>query len=195
MIAGEKPHAVIVVGTHHYSPQKSMPDFAGELERLGFETTVINPDWDPEKDERGVPGLEALENADVGIFFMRFLKLENEQLGHITKFVESGKPVVCFRTSFHAFNYPKDHPNAAIENVFRSYRIETKDGKTFEGFNQNEDGRTITLLSMGGAKQDIPIKSIQSAGYIEGKSVMPDLTGGLTAQQVASIVAYLKTVK
>ena len=54
-----------------------MPEFAAELERLGFQTTVINPDWDPEKDKRGLPGLEALEKADVGIFFVRFLKLED----------------------------------------------------------------------------------------------------------------------
>ena len=28
---GEKPHAVFVVGTHHYSPQKSMPMLASEI--------------------------------------------------------------------------------------------------------------------------------------------------------------------
>ncbi len=55
----EQPHAVIVVGTHHYSPHRSMPMFASELQKLGFRTTVINPDWDPEKDERGLPGIEA----------------------------------------------------------------------------------------------------------------------------------------
>ena len=57
---GEKPNAVFVVGTHHYSPQKSIPMLASEIERFGFKITVINPDWDPEKDERGLPGLEAL---------------------------------------------------------------------------------------------------------------------------------------
>ncbi|MGJ8694685.1 MAG: DUF7133 domain-containing protein [Verrucomicrobiaceae bacterium] len=116
--AAEKPHAVIVVGTHHYSPHKSMPRFASELERLGFDTTVVNPDWDPEKDKRGLPGLEALQDADVGIFFVRFLKLEDEQLAHITKFIESGKPLVCFRTSTHAFNYPKDHPKQDLNIAF-----------------------------------------------------------------------------
>ncbi len=116
--AAEKPHAVVVVGTHHYSPEKTMPKFAGELERLGFETTVINPDWDPEKDKRGLPGLEALEKADVGIFFVRFLKLDDEQLGHITKFLESGKPVVCFRTSTHAFNYPEGSPKSNLNLSF-----------------------------------------------------------------------------
>ncbi|MDA8980870.1 hypothetical protein N9H14_01675, partial [bacterium] len=54
--SAEKPHAVIICGTYHYSPQKTMPPFAAELERLGFRTTVISPDWDPEKDKRGLPG-------------------------------------------------------------------------------------------------------------------------------------------
>ncbi len=117
-VAAEKPHAVIVVGTHHYSPEKTMPLFASELERLGFRTTVINPDWDPEKDKRGLPGVEALATADVGIFFTRFLKLEEDQLKHITDFLETGKPVVGFRTSTHAFNYPKGDPREKWNHSF-----------------------------------------------------------------------------
>ena len=116
--AAEKPHAVIVVGTHHYSPEKTMPLFAAELDRLGFETTVINPDWDPEKDKRGLPGIEALADADVAVFFTRFLKLNDEQLGAITSYLESGKPVVGFRTSTHGFRYPKDNPNVQWNNDF-----------------------------------------------------------------------------
>ncbi|MGJ8723210.1 MAG: DUF7133 domain-containing protein [Roseibacillus sp.] len=116
--AADKPHAVIVCGTYHYSPHKTMPPFAAELERLGFKTTVINPDWDPEKDKRGLPGIEALADADVGIFFTRFLKLDDQQLGHITSYLESGKPVVGFRTSTHGFKYPKDHPQVKWNNDF-----------------------------------------------------------------------------
>ncbi|BDS05898.1 hypothetical protein NT6N_09380 [Oceaniferula spumae] len=116
--ADEKPHAVIVVGTYHYSPQKTMPKFAEELERLGFKTTVINPDWEAEKDKRGLPGLEALAKADVAVFFTRFMKLEDAQLKHITSYLESGKPVVGFRTSTHAFNYPAGHKNHGWNSDF-----------------------------------------------------------------------------
>lgn len=111
-------HAVIVVGTHHYSPQRSMPSFAKELERLGISTTVVSPDWDPEKDKRGLPGLEALDSADVAVFFTRFLKLEDDQLAPITRYLESGNPVVGFRTSTHGFNYPKEHPRAKWNKGF-----------------------------------------------------------------------------
>jgi arylsulfatase A-like enzyme/glucose/arabinose dehydrogenase/azurin len=116
--AAKKPHAVIVVGTHHYSPQKTMPPFAAELERLGMRTTVINPDWDPEKDKRGLPGLEELGQADVALFFTRFLKLDEKQLSHITKYLEAGKPVVGFRTSTHGFNYPSGHPRQELNTSF-----------------------------------------------------------------------------
>ena len=37
----DRPHAVIVVGTLHYSPELTMPVFAKELERFGFRTTVV----------------------------------------------------------------------------------------------------------------------------------------------------------
>ena len=115
---GEKPHAVFVVGTHHYSPQKSMPMLASEIERIGFKTTVINPEWDPEKDDRGLPGLEALKKADLAIFYTRFLKIDDQQLVHITDYLKSGKPVVGFRTSTHGFNYPDEHPNQKWNDGF-----------------------------------------------------------------------------
>ena len=114
----EKPHALFVVGTHHYSPQKSMPMLASEIERLGFKTTVINPDWDPEKDKRGLPGLEALKQADLAVFYTRFLKIDDLQLVHITDYLKSGKPVVGFRTSTHGFNYPGEHPNKKWNDGF-----------------------------------------------------------------------------
>lgn len=116
--ADEKPRAVIVVGTHHYAPQKTMPLFAAELERLGFQTTVLNPAWDPEKDRRGLPGLEALADADVAVFYTRFLKLNDEQLRPITSYLGSGKPVVGFRTSTHGFNYADEHPQHDLNDGF-----------------------------------------------------------------------------
>ncbi|MEM8736526.1 MAG: ThuA domain-containing protein [Planctomycetota bacterium] len=117
-LCAAEPHAVFVVGTHHYSPHTVIPGLASVLEKQGFRTTVINPPWDPEKDRRGLPGLEALDNADIGIFFVRFLQLEDVQLNHITRFIESGKPIVGLRTSTHAFNFPADHPKHSLNDGF-----------------------------------------------------------------------------
>ena len=126
--AADKPHAVFVVGTTHYSPQNSMPVLAKELERFGFRTTVILPKGDPEqnKNDIGLPGLETLSDADVAIFFMRFLALPDDQFKHVMDYVESGKPVVAFRTSTHAFLYPEDHANFRWNNDFGRYVLGTR---------------------------------------------------------------------
>ena len=108
--ADDKPHAVLVVGTLHYSPEKSMPLFAEELERFGFKTTVVVGEGNPErKDHPVLPGIEALYHADLAIFFMRFLTLSEEELKPIYDYVTSGKPIVGLRTSSHSFIYPEGH--------------------------------------------------------------------------------------
>ena len=72
--AQDRPHAVLVVGTLHYSPELTMPVFAKELERFGFRTTVVMGEGNPEKKTENVlPGIEVLKDADLVIFFMRFL--------------------------------------------------------------------------------------------------------------------------
>ncbi len=107
----KKPHAVIVVGTLHYSPELTMPVFAKELERFGFRTTVVMGEGNPEKKTEDVlPGIDALMDADVAIFFTRFLKLPDSEWQPIDGYLKSGKPVMGMRTANHAFKYPKDHP-------------------------------------------------------------------------------------
>lgn len=107
----EQPHAVLVVGTLHYSPELTMPVFARELERFGFRTTLVMGQGDPEKKTANVlPGIEALADADLAIFFMRFLKLPDEEWQPIEDYLKSGKPVIGLRTANHSFKYPRDHP-------------------------------------------------------------------------------------
>ena len=115
----EKPHAVIVIGTLHYSPELTMPVFAKELERFGFRTTVVMGEGNPEKKTENVlPGIEALADADVAIFFMRFLKLPDQEWRPIENYLRSGKPVIGLRTANHSFKYPPDHPRFAWNDDF-----------------------------------------------------------------------------
>ena len=109
--ADHKPHVVLVAGTLHYSPELTMPVFAEELERFGFRTTVVMGEGDPEKKTTNVmPGIDALYDADVAIFFCRFLKLPDEEWKPIEDYITSGKPVIGLRTANHSFKYPKEHP-------------------------------------------------------------------------------------
>lgn len=119
-LAQEKqPHIVLVVGTPHYSPELSMPLLAKELERLGFRTTLVMGAGNPEKKTENVlPGIEALDNADAAIFFMRFLKLPDNEWKHIENYVLAGKPIIALRTTTHSFKYDKNHPRFAWNDDF-----------------------------------------------------------------------------
>ncbi|BDS07561.1 hypothetical protein NT6N_26010 [Oceaniferula spumae] len=114
-----RPHVVFVIGPPHYSPELTMPVFAKELERLGFRTTLVSGDKKSEKrTENVLPGIEALADADLAIFFMRFLKLPDAEWQPIEDYLKSGKPVIGLRTASHAFKYPKDHPRFAWNEGF-----------------------------------------------------------------------------
>ena len=106
----EKPLVVFVTGDHEYSSEGTMPLLAAELEKnYGVRTIVLksSPDYNAEEN---IPGLEALEDADLAVFFLRWRRLPADQVQYIDDYLKSGKPVVGFRTSTHAFNYPKGHP-------------------------------------------------------------------------------------
>jgi len=103
------PHIVFVTGDHEYSSEETMPLIAAELEKhYGMRVTALKAHPD-ENAEENIPGLEALDKADAGVFFLRWRRLPPNQLEHIRKYLDAGKPVVAFRTTTHAFNYPKGH--------------------------------------------------------------------------------------
>jgi hypothetical protein len=99
------PLIVFVTGDHEYSGEFTLPLIAAELEKnYGFRTKVLKayPNQNAEKD---IPGLEALQEADLAVFYLRWRQLPPEQLEHIDKYLKSGKPVMGFRTTTHAFNF------------------------------------------------------------------------------------------
>lgn len=103
----KQPLIVFVTGDHEYSGEFTLPLIAAELEKnYGFRTKVLKayPNQNAEKD---IPGLEALQEADLAVFYLRWRLLPTDQLEHIDKYLKSGKPVMGFRTTTHAFNFPK----------------------------------------------------------------------------------------
>lgn len=102
-----KPLVVFVTGDHEYSGEETLPIIAAELEKnYGMRAVVLkaNPDHNSEKN---IPGLEILREADLAVFYLRWRQLPQDQLDHIEAYLKTGKPVMGFRTTTHAFNYPK----------------------------------------------------------------------------------------
>lgn len=117
----DKPHVVFVIGDEEYRSEESMPMLAGILKReMGAEVTLcFSVDSagviDPNRLDH-IQGLEALDSADLMVLFTRFRALPEDELSHITRYAESGKPMVGFRTATHAFLYPDSTKNAGMNN-------------------------------------------------------------------------------
>ena len=87
-------------------------------------------------------------------------------------------------------------PSQAVENVFRTYHVETKDGESYDGFFGDESADALTVRFAGGAQQVIPVKDIKAAGYIEGSSVMPEgMLDPLTDQQIIDLIRYVQSLR
>jgi len=110
---GKGKHIVFVTGEESYRSEESMPPMARILSRYhGFKCTVlfaIDPKdgtIDPMVKDN-IPGLEALESADLMVAFLRWRELPDEQMKRIIDYTESGKPIVGIRNATHPFRYPK----------------------------------------------------------------------------------------
>ena len=111
---GKGKHAVFVTGDDEYLSEDSMPVLAKILaDKHGFKCTVlfaINKTTGviDTGTKDNIPGLEALDNADLMVILTRFRALPDEQMKHIIDFVDAGKPVIGLRTATHAFNFGKE---------------------------------------------------------------------------------------
>ena len=86
-------------------------------------------------------------------------------------------------------------PNQAFENIFRAYRVELVTGDSREGFLSEQTAESLTLQFQGG-RQVIPLGQIKAAGYIDGKSAMPDgLVTPFPDRQIVELVRYVQSLR
>jgi type 1 glutamine amidotransferase len=114
----QAPKAVFVTGDHEYRSEYSMPMIARILEaRCGMRTSVAYAKPTPQT-ENNIEGLEALADADLAVFFLRWRTLPDDQLRMIVDYLHTGRPIVGVRTATHSFNYPKGHPRERWNDAF-----------------------------------------------------------------------------
>ena len=108
---GKGKHIVFVVSDHEYRSEETCPALARILAKHhGFNCTVLfgqDQQGNIKPGSSNIPGLEALEKADLMVIFARFLNLPDEQMKNIVNYLDRGGPVVGLRTSSHSFKIPK----------------------------------------------------------------------------------------
>jgi hypothetical protein len=116
---GNGKHIVLVSGDEEYRSEEALPALGKILSvHHGFKCTVlfainaetgeIAPD-----DQTNIPGIGALDDADMMIIATRFRNLPDEQMKHIVDFTNSGKPIIGMRTATHSFNLAREDTSYA----------------------------------------------------------------------------------
>jgi Trehalose utilisation len=128
---GRGKHIVLISGDEEYRSEESLPQLGKILARHhGFRCTVlfaIDPadgTINPEQSDN-IPGLEALQTADLMILATRFRALPDHQMKYVDEYIQAGRPVIGLRTATHAFQFPA--------NSSSSYKQYSFDSKTWEG--------------------------------------------------------------
>ena len=94
------PRVVFVIAEDEYHAAQTLPQFARTeiAGKLGLDCAFVQSD-----SKTDLPGVEAIDNADLLVMFMRRRTLPDDQLEHFKRYFASGRPVVALRTSSHAF--------------------------------------------------------------------------------------------
>jgi type 1 glutamine amidotransferase len=133
-------HVVLIAADDEYRSEELIPQLAKILAvhhgckctvlfAVNAETGFIDPG------AQNIPGLEALDSADLLVLFARFRELPDAQMKHIVDYFESGKPIIGLRTATHAFNYTRH-----TDSPYAKYSF--NDAKYFHGFGRQVLGET-----------------------------------------------------
>ncbi|MDO4558309.1 MAG: hypothetical protein Q4C47_05030, partial [Planctomycetia bacterium] len=115
---GKGKRIVFISGDEEYRSEEACVCLAKILARQGFTCTVlfaIDPatgEIDPTVVDN-IPGMEALQTADLCVIATRFRNLPDEQMKYFADYVNRGGAFVGLRTATHAVNIPADRSYAA----------------------------------------------------------------------------------
>ena len=134
---GSGKHIVFLAGDHEYRSEETCPALARILaKRFGFKCTVlfnVDKDGNIEPGNNNMPGLEALDSADLAVFGLRFQNFPAEQMQHVVDYLDRGGPVIGLRTSTHAFKIPKDSVFAKFDFKYAGEEFENGFGRQILG--------------------------------------------------------------
>ncbi|MCH2061764.1 MAG: PmoA family protein [Verrucomicrobiales bacterium] len=86
-------------------------------------------------------------------------------------------------------------PSASIVEGFSTKVISTKDGNTYSGITLGETSRYITMAMTGGVTVKIDRRKIQHQKSMAISAMPAGYATMMTSQQIADVVAYLKTLR
>lgn len=105
---GKGKHILFIASDHEYRGEETCPAIARIMaKRFGFKCTVLfgqTPDGLIKQGSSRIPGIEAIDNADMLFLFLRFVHPEDAWMERFENYLTRGGPVLGLRTTTHAFN-------------------------------------------------------------------------------------------
>ena len=152
----KRARLVIVMAEKGYQSAKTLPPFA--VSRLGRDFHITCVHADPQ-DPHSIPGIEALDDADLAIWSIRRRTLPSRQMAVIRKFIADGKPLVALRTTSHAFA--------------------SSDGQTPKGFEQWPGfDRAVLGARYQGDRQNKAATTVEAAEGVASHSLLDGMGSG-----------------
>ena len=107
----KRQHLVVVMAEDEYETAKTLPPFV--LKNFGgyFKITCV---YANAEDRNDIPGIEALNDADIAIWSIRRRTLPKLQMDIVRKYIADGKPLVAIRTTSHAFSLRNAKPEEGL---------------------------------------------------------------------------------
>ena len=119
--AQRSANVVLISGEYEYFSSNSLPAFKQLLEtNYQFKCTYLE-----RTAGNDIPGLEALDHADLAILFIRRMTLPEDQLARLKKFLASGKPIIGLRTASHAFENWKEWDHEVLGGNYHMHHGNT----------------------------------------------------------------------
>jgi hypothetical protein len=135
---GKGKHIVFIASDHEYRGEETCPAIARILaKRYGFTCTVLfglDDEGHVQAGSSRIPGMEALDTADMLFVFIRFLRPDDESMRHFEAYLDRGGPVLGLRTSTHGFN--------GLKGRYAKYNYNSSDPGYEGGFGRQVLGET-----------------------------------------------------
>lgn len=135
---GKGKHIVFIASDHEYRGEETCPAIARILaKRYGFKCTVLfgqDKNGHIKAGSSNVPGMEAIDSADMLFTFLRFLAPDDASMQHFEAYLDKGGPVLGLRTTTHAFK--------GLKGDFEKYNYDFKGKDYAKGFGRQVLGET-----------------------------------------------------
>lgn len=182
---GKGRHIVFLAGDDEYRSEETLPAIARLLAKHhGFKCTVLfNIDKATGEIAPGnsnMPGMEALDTADLAVVFLRFQAFPQEQMKPFDDYLKRGGPVVGLRTATHAFSmksgdsfpqYSYNYKGKDYENGFGHQVL----GQTWVGHHGRNYSQSTRISIVDAMKEHPVLRGVKDvwaqAGAYVGKPV------------------------